>query len=550
MNVALVYDLFVILTVGLISGIVSKRLGFSMLVGYLLAGAVVGQGGLGLVAEDAEEIKSLAHAGALLLLFAIGIEFSLEELVRLSRYLFVGGSVQMILVTTPVALACVLFGVSWRSALLIAAATALSSTVLVFRALAEWGETASPQGRRAIGILLFQDVALVPLMLLVPLLAGKEQGSQVWAYLLLALNSILFVAAVLVLRKVFARWVVPMLSNLRSVELVILFGLIVLLGFCLGAAAAGLPPALGAFAAGLALSGNRLTAQVDALILPYRESFGVVFFVSLGTLLDPSVLMEEPLLLIIALLGVLVIKTGGATIALRAAGLPWRAAAGMGLGLAQLGELSFVLLSAGLREGAITELDYNRMLFLAIGTLILTPQLLKTGLQWTRRWPQVDHLAEDRRGTLPSAPEEAIIIGLGPMGRQAASQLETMGIDVCLIDLSPVNLHAYAQEGFRTVSGDASDPEVLNRAEAAHARLAVVCVPDDRTALQIVKTLCRLNPRCALVVRCRYQSNTSALQKAGAQSVVSEEVEASGALLRLLERMNSDYVVGSRPRSS
>jgi len=546
--VALVYDLFVILAVGLISGIVSKRLGFSMLVGYLLAGAVVGQGGFGLVAEDAEEIEHLAHAGALLLLFAIGIEFSLEEVVRLSRYFFVGGSIQMMLVATPVALACILFaelidaehGVSFRSALLIAAGTALSSTVLVFRALAEWGETASPQGRRTIGILLFQDVALVPLMLLVPLLAGKEQGPQVWAYLLLALNSILFVAAVLVLRKVFARWVVPMLSNLRSVELVILFGLIVLVGFCLGAAAAGLPPALGAFAAGLALSGNRLTGQVDALILPYRESFGVVFFVSLGTLLDPSVLMEEPLLLIIALLGVLVVKAGGATVALRATGLPWRAAAGMGLGLVQLGELSFVLLSASLHEGVITELDYNRMLFVAMGTLILTPQLLKLGLRWARGLPPAEYEAKVQRGHLPPVPQEAIVIGLGPVGRQAASQLEIMGIDVCLIDLSAVNLHAHAQQGFRTVSGDARDPEVLDRADAAHCRLAVVCVPEDQVALQIVKTLCRLNPRCAVVVRCRYQSNTSALEKAGAQSVVSEEVEASGALLRLLMRMNSD----------
>jgi CPA2 family monovalent cation:H+ antiporter-2 len=211
--VALVYDLFVILTVGLISGIVSRRLGFSMLVGYLLAGAVVGQGGFGLVKEDAEEIEYLAHAGALLPLFAIGIAFSLEELARLSRYFFVGGSVQMMLVATPLALACALFGVSWRSALLIATATALSSAVLVFRALAEWGETASPQARRTIGILLFQDVALVPLMLLVPLLAGKEQGPQVWAYLLLALNYVLFVAAVLVLRRAVARWIVPMLSK-------------------------------------------------------------------------------------------------------------------------------------------------------------------------------------------------------------------------------------------------------------------------------------------------------------------------------------------------
>lgn len=539
MIVALVYDLFVILSVGLISGIVSKRLGFSMLVGYLLAGAVIGQGGFGLVAEEAEEIEYLAHAGALLLLFAIGIEFSLEELARLSRHFFVGGSVQMTLVATPVALACVLFEVSWRSALLIAAATALSSTVLVFRALAEWGETASPQGRRAIGILLFQDVALAPLMLLLPLLAGTEQGPQAWTYLLLALNSILFVAAVLMLRKVFACWVAPMLSKLRSVELVILFGLIVLLGFCLAAVAAGLPPALGAFAAGLALSGNRLTSQVDALILPYRESFGVVFFVSLGTLLDPRVLMEEPLLLIIAFVGVLLVKFGGGAMALRAAGLPWRAAAGMGLGLAQLGELSFVLLSAGLHEGVITELDYKRMLFVAMGTLILTPQLLKWGLRWTRRAPLDDYRAEDQRGHPPPTPQEAIVIGLGPIGRQAASQLEIMGIDVCLIDSSPVNLHAYAQQGFRTVSGDAGDPDVLDRADAAHCRLAVVCVPEDQVASQIVKTLQRLNPNCNIIVRCRYEANTPILKKAGASAVISEEREASVALLRLLKSMDA-----------
>jgi len=545
MTVALVYDLFVILTAGLISGVVSKRLGASMLVGYLLAGAIIGRGGLALVAEDGEEIKYLAHAGALLLLFAIGIEFSVEELVRLSRYFIVGGSIQMMLVATPVALVCMLFGfhqqvaVCWKAALLIGAATALSSTVLVFRALAEWGETASPQGRRAIGILLFQDVALVPLMLLVPILTRGEDVPDPWAYLLLAVNSILFVAAVLVLRKVFASWVVPMLANLRSVELVILFGLIVLVGFCLGAAAAGLPPALGAFAAGLALSGNRLTGQVDALILPYRESFGVVFFVSLGTLLEPSILMEGLPLLIVALLGVLAVKAGAATIALRATGLPWRVAAGMGLGLAQLGELSFVLLSEGLQANLIGEIGYNRMLFLAIGSLIFTPPLLKIGLRWTRRSAQAGYETDTKRGQLPPMPQEAIVIGLGPIGRQAASQLEITGIDVCLVDLSPVNLCAYAQQGFRTVSGDAREGDVLDRADATGSRLVVIAVPDDRVACQIVKAIRSLNPTCTIVVRCRYQANTSTLTKAGASAVLSEEAEVSVALLRLLKSMDT-----------
>ncbi len=418
----LVYDLFIILAAGLLAGIVAKRLGFSMLVGYLLAGAVIGPGMLGLIAGGGEEIEQLAHVGALLLLFAIGIEFSLEELVRLSRYFVVGGSLQMMLVATPVAAVCLWFEVPWGSALFIGTVVALSSTVLVFRALAEWGETASPPGRRAIGILLFQDVALVPLMLLVPLLAQTGAKPSPWDYVLLTVNSVLFVAAVLVLRRVFASWVVPMLSRLRSVELVILFGLIVLVGFCLGAAAAGLPAELGAFAAGLALSGNRLTGQVDALILPYRESFGVVFFVSLGTLFDPNVLMDGPLILIGVLLGVLVVKIGGATIALRATGLPWRAAAGMGLGLAQLGELSFVLLLEGSHAGLIGAEAYNRVLFLAIGTLIFTPPLLRIGLTWARQTLPTGHDADARAGRLPSELPEAIVVGLGPIGCQAASQ--------------------------------------------------------------------------------------------------------------------------------
>lgn len=541
MIVDLIQDLFIILAVGLFSGVVCRRLGLSMLVGYLLAGAVIGQGGLGLIAEDVEEIEHLAHAGALLLLFAIAIEFSLEDLGRLSRFFFVSGSIQMFLVAAPVGLACLLFGVSWESALLIAGATALSSTVLVYRALTEWGETTSPQGRRAIGILLFQDVAFVPLMLLVPLLTGREHGLGTMEYLLLALNSALFVAAVPVARKIFARWMVPLLSDLRSVELVILSGLVVLVGFCLGANAAGLPPALGAFAAGLVLNGNRLTRQIDALILPYRESFGVVFFVSLGTLLDVSVLQESPVLLCAALFGVLFLKAGAAVVALRASKLPWGAAGGMGLGLAQLGELSFVLLSEGVHANLVSELVYNRMLFLAMGTLILTPQLLKSGLRWARRWPTSDDIAEHRHGPLPSAPDEAIVIGAGPIGRQAASQLEMMGVDVCLIDSSPVNLHVFAQQGFRTVSGDGSDPDVLDRADAMHARLAVVCVPDDGVAQQIVKTLWRLNSQCAIVVRCRYQGNGPALRKAGAHTVISEEAEASIALLRLLQRVNLGY---------
>ena len=211
---------------------------------------------------------------------------------------------------------------------------------------------------------------------------------------------------------------------------------------------------------------------------------------------------------------------------------------GMGLGLAQLGEFSFLVLAEGVGQGVISSADYNRMLFVALGTLILTPQLLKLGLRWTGGMPDEHHEVE-QAGFHTQATQHAIVIGVGPIGRQVASRLEVMGVDVYLLDLSPINLHAFAQQGFHTVAGDARDPQVLQRADAARCGLAVVSVPDDEVANQVVRTLRGLNPAAAILVRCRYQANIDRAKKAGANAVISEEAEASGALLRWCERFVS-----------
>jgi CPA2 family monovalent cation:H+ antiporter-2 len=309
----------------------------------------------------------------------------------------------------------------------------------------------------------------------------------------------------------------------------------VLGGAGIGAYAVGLPPAVGAFAAGLILSDNRLTAQIDALVLPYRETFAAIFFISLGTLMRLDVLAEHPLVCLAALAAVLVLKAAAAAVALRAIGLRWRAAGGTALGLAQLGEFSFLLLSAGLAAGVIEPKWFNVMMFLALGTLILTPLLIKVGLRWTD--PRLDTELE---GSWPAAPEgssprRAVVVGLGPIGAQVASRLETSGIDVCLVDLSPVNLHPYAQEGFHTVAGDATETDVLRRAAAGQCSLAIVTVPHDQTARQIVAAIRRLNRTCRILVRCRYRASAEGVRAAGADAVVSEENEASAGLLRLLE---------------
>ncbi|MGE3779699.1 MAG: cation:proton antiporter [Pirellulaceae bacterium] len=534
----LILSLLVILGTGLAAGILCKHIGLSLLVGYLLVGAAIGQGGLGLVSRESSYLEYLAHAGALMLLFSIGIEFSLEELVRLSRYLLVGGVIQMAAVAGPLTVTAAAFGMGWRAALLAGTAGALSSTVLVFKALNEWGESSSPHGRRAIGILLFQDIALVPLLLLVPLLTGEGRPPEAIDYLLLGLKSVLFVTSVIALRAGISRWGVPLLARMRSVELVVLFALCVLGGVCYSSYQLGLPPPVGALAAGVTLSGSRLSNQIDTILLPYRESFAAIFFVSLGTLLDPFTFIDEPLTIAAGLAGMLLLKSAAGALALRATGLGWRASCGMGLGLAQLGEFSFLLVLQGVQHQLISIGDYNRMLFIALGSLVLTPLLLRWGLRWTDNEPQ-----SGGRGGPPTSlvgPEtlrRAIVIGIGPIGRQLASRLEMLGFDTCLVDLSPINLYPFAQQGFHTIAGDARDKDVLDRAGAKHARLVIVSVPVDDTALQIVRSIRESTTHPFLLVRCRYQATVASALKLGAQAVVSEEAEASQALLRQCEQV-------------
>lgn len=533
----LMLNVLIVLAAGMVAGVACKRLGVSMLVGYLVVGTILGAMGFGPQAVGSREMQYLAQAGVLLLLFSIGIEFSLEDLLRSSRDFFVGGGVQMVLSAVPILLIGWLFGVPWPTAVLIGSASAISSTVLVFKALEEWGQSASPHGRRAVGILLFQDITLVPLLLLLPVLSGGGLPGP-WTWGLLALKSVLFVGAVAGLRLAIARWAAPFLAELRSVELLVVFALILLGGSSLAAYWVGLPPAMGALAAGIMLNGNRLSGQFDALTLPFRETFAAVFFVSLGSLARLDAIGNDAVLVLGGLAGVLAVKIAAGTVALRLLEVRWKAALGMGLGLAPLSELSFVLLSAGLACDLISPPAYNRMLFIALGTLILTPQLLKAGLGWAESEGQAEQApAAEMRKVRSSPLERAVVVGAGPIGGQVASQLEIRGMDVCLVDLSPVNLHPFAQQGFRTIAGDGSEAEVLRRADIEHCRLAAVTVPHDASARSIVATIRALNPACTVVVRCRYQANVGAIRRAGAATVISEEAEAAGALLRLLEQM-------------
>lgn len=521
-------DLLLILGGALLANIACRRLGVSTLIGYLVAGLVLGRGVLNLVSGGDENVELLAEVGVFLLLFTVGLEFSVDEMLQLSWRLPVAGATQMLLVAAPVGLACWWGGLPPGAAAVVGSAVAFSSTVLVFKTLSEVGQSTTPHGRLSIGVLLFQDMALVPLLLVLPLLTGDRAPSAQDAGGLVV-RSVVFVTLVGAARAAVARWAIPALAAARSLDVVILATLVTLGLVTSVAFALGLPPALGAFAAGLVFGGNRLTPQIDAVVLPFRETFAASFFIALGLAVNPSVALSGPVGFLASLAAVIAIKLLAAAVALRLTGLPTKSALGAGLGLAHVGEFSFVLGMEAASKGVFSELIEQRLSAVALASLLLTPLMLRWGLRQVDPWTAV--ATADRAGPHTPQPELAVVIGIGPIGKQIASFLETQGVDVAMVDRSPVNLYPYAQAGFHTVAGDALETDVLLRAHAPEAGLIVVCVPADVDALAIVRSARALAPKARLVVRCRYGTSVAAIKKAGAELVVSEEQQAYARLI-------------------
>jgi CPA2 family monovalent cation:H+ antiporter-2 len=300
----------------------------------------------------------------------------------------------------------------------------------------------------------------------------------------------------------------------------------------------GLSSALGALATGVILSENRMSHQIAAITIPFRESFAAIFFVSLGALLKFDILFASPLTTLGAMCVLLILKTLAAAVAFKLLRLTWGAAFAMGLGLSQLGELSFILLSVGLGTGMLEEVVYQRMLFIALSSLILTPFFLKIAMRVASRQTSVQPPPQSAAAAEmvdQSTHDQSLIVGLGPIGGRVASFLEISGLDVCLIDMNPVNLHPYAQQGFRTVSGNACDPQILKRASVEQCTLAVVTIPDDLIALQVVGEIRKNNPECVILVRCRYTTSVRKIKQAGANIVISEEAEAGGSIINSLQ---------------
>lgn len=521
--------------------VASHRLRIPPVIGFLLTGVLAGPHGLGLVG-DAHQVEMFAEIGVILLLFVIGMELSLDELQRLKKPVFVGGAAQVLLTIAVLELPFVLFGVGLGKALFVGFLGALSSTAIVLKLLGEKAQLGAPHGRISLGMLIFQDVAVVPMMLLIPLLAGTADNPWLSLGGLLVKAALVGVVLLVVARKVIPR-VLEAVIRTRSRELF----LMTTLGFCFAIAlltsSVGLSLSLGAFLAGLIMSESEYSHSALEGVLPFRDVFTSIFFVSIGMLLDPAFVATH-LPQVLGLAGViLVLKTALAAVAGRLLGYPWHVAILGGLCLCQIGEFSFVLAGVGMGSNLLTPLEYQYFLAVAIMTMAVTPFLiaavpvisvrlvnmmppgLKSALLQEERSDQRDHL---------------IIAGFGLGGRHLARAAKAAGVDYVILEMNPDTVRRERAKGEPIMYGDASQGAVLEHINVAKARILAVVISDPAAIGRIVATARAHNPGLHIVVRTRFVAEIEPLMQLGAQEVVAEEYETS---VEMFIRVLSTYLV-------
>jgi len=518
--------LLAVATAGLVAG---RALRLPAVVAYLVAGVLVGPGGLGWVARS-HEIEELAELGVALLLFGVGIEFSLDRLRRILPRMLTSGALQ---VGGTAAATTLLFrglGTPWPPALFAGFLVSLSSTAIVFKLYDEDGEIDAPQGVAAAGILLFQDLALVPMMLLVPVLARPGARAGAAGVALLAAAATL--AALLFLARAVLPRALALVARARTPELFPLAALVIAFGTALGATKLGLSAPIGAFLAGLALSGSPYAHQVFAELLPLRDAFVAVFFTSIGMLLQPSLIAAAPGVLA-GMLGAVVFK--GVLIA-AIVGVLWRSArlaVLAGMGLAQIGEFSFVLARQGVAAGLMPDGFEQAFLGTAILTMAATPFLVRAA----KRLALMTAEGPGAEGA-PELCDHVLVIGYGVTGQAVARVLRETGIPFVAVDMVAELVEAGRREGIPVRFGDASRRAVLDEMGAERARAAVVALGDPGTTRRIVSLLRQSNRTARILVRARRPEEIGELERLGADEAIPSEFETSIELLvRLLTHL-------------
>lgn len=529
--ISILTDMVIIFGLSMVGVYICHLLRLPSILGFLLTGALLGPHGLKVI-HNAHEVEILAEVGVVLLLFTIGLEFSLREIKRLKRAALLGGSIQVFATMGLAAAACRWLDFSWNVAIFCGFLAALSSTAIVLKLMQDRAILDSPGGNSTLAILLFQDIIVVPMMLITPLLAGQTHISG-GGWVFLAKGGAMMLALL-----VGARWLIPKalerLVVTRSRELFI----IAVVGLCLGVAMltwwAGLSLALGAFIAGLILAESPYGHQAVGSIMPMRDIFTSLFFVSIGMLFDVHYLLRSPGTIALILAAVILIKTLTGGVAAKAVGLPLKAAALVALGLSQVGEFSFILAKIGIEHKLLTKDIYQLFMIVSVITMALTPSMLSLGQALGKRRKSFD----EARPADQATSGHIIVIGYGINGRNVVRAASLAGIPHMVIEMNPTVVRREQKQGENIFFGDASSPDVLAHAGVHSANAMVIAIADPTAIRRITATAKAMNPGLHIIARTRFVQEVDALYALGADEVIPEEYETSLELFaRVLRRM-------------
>ncbi|MDP1786568.1 monovalent cation:proton antiporter family protein [Nitrosomonas sp.] len=524
----------VLLAFAVLAVVVFRMLRLPPMLGYLLAGVIIGPHALGWIPET-DETRHLAEFGVVFLMFSIGLEFSLPKLLAMKRIVFGFGTVQVIVSIVLVMAIVWMLGLDWRIGLVLGGALAMSSTAIVIKMLAERAELNSIHGRQVIGVLLFQDLAVIPLLIIIPALAIEVDGDTNDFSLMLAIaifKIITVLTFILFLGHKLMRPWFHLVARQKSSELFVLNVLLITLGLAWLTELAGLSLALGAFLAGMLISETEYRYQVEDDIKPFRDILLGLFFITIGMLLDMQVVIESFLWVFVILVALILLKMVVIAGLSRWYGTDSGVAVRAGMNLAHAGEFGFVLLAQAGVMGLIESSVLQPVLAAMVLSMFVAPFLIEYsepvvqrfyGSEWMYRAMQITSIAAQTM----VAQNHVIICGYGRSGQSMSRILEQESIPFIALDLDPQRIHEAASAGESVVYGDAARREVLIAAGLMRAKVLVISYADTVSALKILRHVQELRPELSVVVRTRDDSDIDLLKAAGATEVVAEIMEGS-----------------------
>ncbi|HYB96751.1 MAG TPA: cation:proton antiporter [Vicinamibacterales bacterium] len=553
------YELIVTLTAGLagalLLGYITQRLGLSPIVGYLLAGMVVGPNTPGLTV-DAELAQQLAEIGVILLMFGVGLQFHLEELLAVRGVAVPGALVQCSVATLLGAMLATSFGWSWGAGIVFGIALAVASTVVVVRVLSDNNTLHTPAGHIAVGWLVVEDLLTVLAIVLLPaVVGGVDTGRPIWmavGWTILKVSGLVFFTGFVGSRVI--PWVLERVAVTRSRELFTLTVLVIALGIAVGSSVVfGVSMALGAFLAGMIVGRSDFSLRAASDALPMRDAFAVLFFVSVGLLLDPASLFDAPMLFAGTLAIILIATPVTAFVVMWLLRQPFRDSITVAIALAQIGEFSFILSTLGRDLGLLTIEATNTIVAASIVSIVVNPLLFRTVepiVAWVTRHARLRSLL-DRAAPLDGGEvsremrtarkaHRAVLVGYGPTGKTVARLLKESGIEPTIIELNIETVRAIRDEGLDAVYGDATRPETLIEAGVDGANTLILTSAGMANSSEVIRAARETNPRIRVLARAPYLRDLAELREAGADTVFAGEGEVALAFVEdLLSRLGA-----------